>query len=253
MSLLSRMKRTLDPRGFNEIANHPDVRPWLGAGGQLDLAPFVMNPANFSFIGNDGGFVAQKIGDGRYEVHSLFLPSGRGGEAIRCAREGLAFMFCATDCSELVTKCPDGNSAALGLARIGGFQEQFRRERIWDFAGDMVGVSHQALSLQRWISQDADCRARGEWFHEKLTAAKATHGSVLPVHDDDEAHDRTVGASVRMVLAGNPRKAVWSYNRWAAFAGYAPISLLSEAPPVIDVVDAVVTPNGDDMEVLLCR
>ena len=48
-----------------------------------------------------GGFIAHKLMDARYEVHSLFLPEGRGGLAIECAREGLAFMFCATDCAAI--------------------------------------------------------------------------------------------------------------------------------------------------------
>ena len=251
---LTKLKRSFDPAPFNEVANHQDVRPWLGGGdGPLDLSGLVSNPANFCFLSEVGGFIAHKLGEGRYEVHSLFKPEGRGGFAIQCAREGMAFMFLATDCSELVTKCPDGNGAALGLARIGGFQEQFRRERCWTFGVETVGVSYQALPLQRWLMRDGECLKRGQWFHDKLEAAKRDVGSGLVVHEDDEAHDRYVGASVGMVLAGNPRKAVWAYNRWAVFAGYAPITLLSEAPPVIDVVDAVVAPNGGDMEVLLCR
>ncbi len=253
MTILSRLKRTLDPSALNRVANHPEVRPWLGGEGEVDLTGLVMNPANFAFQGEHGGFIAQKIGEGRYEVHSLFLPSGRGGESLACAAEGMAFMFCATDCSELVTKCPEGNPAALGLARAGGFREQFRRERCWPFNGEMVSVSYQALSLQRWVERDAECLNVGHWFHEKLTSLKSAHGSELPVHDDDDAHDRAVGASVRMVLAGNPRKAVWAYNRWAVFAGYAPITLLSEAPVLIDVVDAIVSPCGADMEIVLCR
>ncbi len=247
------VKRTFDPRPFNEVANHPAVRPWLGGEGQIDVSAVVSNPANACFITDEGGFIAHKLGDGRYEVHSLFLPEGRGGKALKCARESMAYMFLATDCTELVTKCPDGNGAALGLARIGGFQEQFRREKCWAFNGEMVGVSHQSLTLQRWLIRDEECLKRGQWFHDKLEAAKMAAGSERVVHDDDDAHDRHVGASVGMVLAGNPRKAVWAYNRWAVFAGYAPITLLSEAPPVIDVVDAVVAPNGGDMEVLLCR
>ena len=251
--MLAKLKRSLNPAPFNAIANHPDVRPWLGGEGPLDLGAIVANPAKVPFLHEQGGFICHKIGDGRYEVHSLFLPEGRGGEAVACMREGMVFMFCATDCVELVTKCPDGNGAALGIARVGGFQEQFRRERCWAFQGDMVGVSHQALSLQRWITRSNECLDRGRWFHEKLEAAKIAKDSNRPIHEDDEAHDRAVGASVLMALAQNPRKAVWAYNRWAVFAGYAPITLLSEAPPVIDVVDAVVAPRGEDMEVMLCR
>lgn len=252
--ILDRLRRTFDPKRFNEIANHGDVRPWLGGGdGPLDLSALVGNPANVALMGEHGGFIGHKIDQGLYEVHSLFLPEGRGENALECMREGARFMFCATDCAELITKCPDENRGALGLARSAGFQEMFRREQAWRHGGGLVGCSYQNLTLNRWRGRDPKIEGVGHWFHEKLTAAKRAQGSDLPVHDDDPAHDRAVGASVLMVLAGNPRKAVWSYNRWAMFAGYAPIELVSEAPVVLDVVDAVVTPNGFDMEVLLCR
>lgn len=252
--ILERLRRTFDPARFNEIANHPDVRPWLGgADGPLDLSPVVGDPANVAFIGEGAGFICHKIGDGRYEVHSMALPEARGAGTIELVREGMRFMFCATDCTELVTKCPDGNAAALGIARASGFQEIFRREHCWPFRGDMVGVSYQSITFDRWRARDPIIAERGDWFHAKLECAKLAKGSTLPVHAEDEAHDRAVGAAVLMVLAGNPRKAVWSYNRWAIFAGYAPIMLLSESPAVLDVADAIVTPNGAEMEVLLCR
>lgn len=252
--ILNVLRRTMDARKLNEVANHPEVRAWLGGGaGAIDLSDLVSNPANVAFEGAHGGFIAHKQGDGVYEVHSLFVPEGRGEFVMEAAREAQRFMFCATDCTELRTKCPDGNAAALGLCRAGGFQHLFRREKCWPANGEMVGASYHSLNIQRWISRDDQVAEVGHWFHEKLTEAKLSDGSDRPVHDDDEAHDRYVGASVLMIKSGNPRKAVWSYNRWAVFAGYAPIKLLSDAPVIIDVVDAVVAPRGDDMEILLCR
>ena len=247
------IRRSFDAARFNEIANHESVRPWLGGEGELDLAGIVSNPANVALLGDHGGFVNHNLGEGRYEVHSLFLPEGRGSVAIEAMRRGMEYMFTATDCVELVTKCPDGNRAALGIARVGGIEEQFRREAAWSFNGDLVGVSYRAISLAKWISRAPECLVRGQWFHKKLEAAKVNSGSNLVAHEDDEAHDRAVGASVLMALAGNARKSVWAYNRWAIFAGYQPIMLLSDAPILIDVVDAIVSPKADDMEILLCR
>lgn len=253
MNLIT-IRRTLDPSFLNEVANHAEVRPWLGGdGAQVDLTPLVSNPNNFAFVGDHGGFIAHKQGDGVYEVHSLFRPEGRGEHVLEAAREAQRFMFAATDCTELRTKCPDGNAAALGLCRAGGFQSLFRRERFWPHDGQLVGASFHNLTIQRWIARDDEVVALGHWFHEKLTTTKVDSGSERVIHEDDEVHDRYVGASVLMIKSGNPRKAVWSYNRWAAFAGYAPIKLLSDAPVLIDVVDAVISPKGDDMEILLCR
>lgn len=252
--ILSRLRRSLDASKFNEIANHPDVRPWLGGQGPLDVAPIVLSTSNVSLLSDGGGFICHNIGDGRYEVHSLFLPDARGEGAIEAMREGLRYLFCATDCVEIVTKCPDGNRAALGLARAAGFQEIFRREHAWIGEDGLAGVSYQSISFDRWLSRDPEVERKGAWFHDKLERAKHETGSDRVIHEDEACHDRAVGAAVLMVLSGNPRKAVWSYNRWAVFAGYAPISLLSETPIVVDVVDAIVAPTPEgDMEVLLCR
>lgn len=253
--MLLHTRRVLDAVRINEIANDPNVRPWLGGEGDLDLTNVVADPANISFLSNEnnGAYVCHKVGDGVYEVHSLFLPSGRGGYAVDCMREGLRYMFCATDCVELRTKIPDNNEMAKGIGRIAGFQEIFRRENCWLASDRKTGCSYQSMTMDAWRSRDPDIRQHGELFHEKLEMAKAGIGSALPIHDEDEAHDRAVGASMLMALNGNPRKAVWAYNRWAIFAGYAPITLLSDAPVLIDVVDAVVSPKGGDMEIVLCR
>lgn len=230
------------------------MRPWLGGDGQLDFTRIVSDTANVCLKANFGGWIMHKQAEGIYEGHSMFLPEGRGGQCIEAMHETIRYMFAATDCVEIRTKIPDGNKGAKGLGIVAGFREQFRREKCWRaLDGEMVGISFQTLPLERWRNSNAECLAKGEWFHVKLEEAKQKAGSPLPAHDDDEAHNRAVGASVLMVQAGNPRKAVWSYNRWASFAGYAPIVLLSDAPVMLDVMDAIVAPSGADMEILLCR
>ena len=243
-------KRTMNPAGLNAVANDPSVRPWLGGEGALDFSQFASDPANVLWEGEGGGFVVLKHEPGLYEVHTLFLPSARGAAAVETSREGLRYMFLATDCVELLTKCPADNPAAIGFARDAGFQLKFTRKGGWK---DGVDLYFYSLSFDRWVGRDEVMKLSGEAFHAELERVKAQAGSPLPTHPDDEAHDRTAGAAVEMVRAGNVRKAVWLYNRWARFAGYASIDLLSESPPVIDVRDAIVTVRDGSMEVLLCR
>lgn len=239
------IRRTFDPTELNSVANHPEVRPWLGGEGELDLTSLVMNPQNFTLMGSGGGFLLQRHDAGVYEVHSQFRP---GTDAMASMREGLDYMFCRTDCERLVTQVPDDNRSAKGLAVAAGFRGEFHRKGA--FRGPTWFYS---LTIEQWISHTPALEKDGEWFHRQLEEAKELAGSSLPVHDHDPAHERAVGAAVRMFCAGNHHKAVKFYNRWAQFAGYAPIALVSTQPAVVDVKDAVVGFSDEKMEVLLCR
>lgn len=229
------MRRTLDGAFLTLIANNPCVRPWLGGSGPIDrLNALAADPANVVLEGESGGFVCEKLDAGLYEAHSIFLPASR--EAPKLAQEGFRYLFTATDCLEVVTKVPANNRRAHGLARWCGFQETFKRAGVWDGCD----LSYRSLAFDRWKARDPELPSHGEWFHALLEAAKRAQGSQLPIHADDEAHGRAVGAAVLMIRAGNAAKAVWTYNRWAAFAGYAKIQMISQNPVLLDVGDAIV-------------
>lgn len=243
--------RTLDATFLNQVANDPAVRPWLGGSGDaLDLTPLVANPANVSVVSERGGFIAEQHEPTIYEVHSLFLPDG---DAINAMREGARYMFAATDCLELVTKVPATNKAAAGLARLAGFEQRFTRAKAWPIPDGFCDVAYLGLSLDRWMMRAPDTLEVGRWFHDRLEAVKTAQASERVIHEDDEAHDRAAGTAVLMVRAGNPFKAVATYNRWARLAGYQTIELVSLNPVLLDVRDAVIAVKGDDMEVVLCR
>jgi hypothetical protein len=56
-----------------------------------------------------------------------------------------------------------------------------------------------------------------------------------------------------MARRGQVVKGVNFYNRWAMFAGYGPVKMLSEAPVVIDAGEGVIVGiEHDHMEVLQC-
>lgn len=250
------LRRTLDPACLNAAANHPEVFPWLGVTGEpgsLDLSDLIANPANVALVTDHGGFLVHKVGPGVYEVHSIFTPEGRKG-LTRATAAGLRYMFTATDALTIRTKVPACNAPAAALAKASGFRETFTRDAAWLAPdGSSCGVSYQEITFDEWRARDGSLVADGEWFHDRLEAAKRAQGSSLPVHPHDESHERAVGAAVQMLRAGNAEKAVWLYNAWAGFAGYAPLSLLSLQPIIIDAADAVVEVRNSDMEILLCR
>lgn len=248
--------RTLDPALLNAAANHPHVFPHLGFPGgteAVDLAPLVTNADNVCMVNEAGGFLAQKVGPGIYEIHSMRTPEGRG-DTVGAAAGALRYLFTATDALEARTKVPACNPAAAGLARAAGFSEVFTREGAWlKPDGQRCSVSYQTLTLDGWRERDITVELDGTAFHQRLEKAKAEAGSALADHPHDESHDRAVGAAVQMIRAGNAEKAVYTYNSWAAFAGYAPITLLSLHPVIIDLVDAVVEVRNNEMEILQCR
>jgi hypothetical protein len=239
------MIRTLDGTFLEEVANHPDVRPWIGGKDHFNARQIVANPDHVTLQFDGGGFVFCKIAEGLYEAHTLFLPEHRGKDAVRCLREALRYMFTATECQEILTRVPDGNDRADGFARIAGGVEAYRLEHDPRFDGKPVSV--RALSLDRWRAMDDECLKAGQEFHRILEAAGQHDG-----HPDEEAHDRAVGASVLMFRQNNFAKAVWAYNRWAAMAGYAQVEMASHSPVIISMGKVFVAMLDGRIEVLKC-
>lgn len=244
------IRRTMNAAFLTEVANHPEVRPWLGAPDipVLDLTPLVGNPENIAIETKGGGWILQAMAPGVYEIHSLFLPEGRGKPFMAGAREMLRYVFTATDATEILTKCPDDNGGARMAASLVGFRERFRRDDAW---APGVGISYQAFTIDDWFIRDAEALRAGRLFHETLERAKATSGSELPVHAEDPAHDKAAGGAVLMAWRGNTAKGVAFYNRWASFAGYATVSMVG--PGIVDVRDGIVELQGGEVTVLLCR
>ena len=241
------LRRTFDPAFLNSVINHPDVRPWVHGEGDLDVTETVRNPDNYALVTDGGGFILMCHEPGIYEVHSQFLPEGRRYTR-RAMRTGFDYMFTRTDCERVITQVPDNNPAAAALAMKAGFRLMFRREDT-----PRGPTAFMGLTVEEWAQGNADLEGDGEEFHRLLEQAKAQAGSELPSHPHDSAHERAVGAAMRMIKAGNAMKGVRLYNRWARFAGYASIIAISLQPVVIDVVDAVVGLGPDGMEILVCQ
>lgn len=255
MAIALEVCREYSAERINVVCNHPDVRPWLGGGtGALDLSATIADQRNVLLMGEGGGLLFVCLRPGQYEVHTQFLPDARGENAVKVTRDALRYMFTRTDAAEILTKVPECNKGAKGLVRAINGTKRFRRESAWIAPdGTPCAVDYYALTIQDWAGKCAEVEASGDWFHGKLEAAKAERGASEPLHDHDEAHDRYVGATVEMVLAGQAPKAVDFYNSWASFSGYGPVSVIAVNPILFDIGDAVLAVRHDDFEVLLCR
>ena len=139
--------RTFDADHVGRIANHRDVRPGTLATGPLDVSAVVSSPANFCLFDRWGGFVFEAKSPRIYEVHTLFIPEGRGSHALAAAREALQYMFALTDCRRIETFCSHSNKAAKWLALKCKFQK-IDAESVLGHAGDRYALDHD-----RWVKE----------------------------------------------------------------------------------------------------
>lgn len=242
------IERCFDAPFFNRICNLPEVRPGLGGEGEIDVTATLADERNFALRTEHGGFILLPHGAGFYSVHTQFAAEGRGRHAIAAMRDGLDFMFTRTDCMRIFSHCPDNNPGTSVFAKMGGAKPWFRKEH--DPLGPGTVVSWDVMD---WAVNTPSLEADGKQFHDLLESAKIGVGSELPIHENEPAHDRMVGATVRMCRRGQARKGVILYNLWAAAAGYAPITLLADDPPLVDVVDGIVGLEGGELKVIAIK
>ena len=169
-------------------------------------------------------------------------------------REGLDYLFATTDATELLTKVPEDNAAADGLAQLAGFSRIFSSRMVWS-AGVTKLIHVGSLHIDDWAMHSKTCLYMGRWLHEQFAAVIAAQpDSILPAHsDEDETHDRMAGAATMMIRAGNVAKGVLFYNRWASFAGYPIIKWLRDHPVILDLDGMTVEVTGTGIEVLQCQ
>jgi hypothetical protein len=254
-AMLSCIERETHPHHLNRVVNHPDVYPWVKgyAIGRLDMTAAIANPANVCLMGEHGGVLFVQLGPGLYEAHTQVLPGGRGAWTLGMVRAALHWMFTRTDAMEILTKVPRGNLAARVLTRAIGGVFEFTAPKGWVKDGDPTPADIFALRLQDWTKTAPGLVERGEWFHRRLEQEYARSGISVPQHEDDTTHDRYAGMAAEMLMGGQPAKGCMLYNRWAAMAGYAPVSVISLSPLTVDIRDAILCVRDQDFWVITCR
>lgn len=128
--------------GFvNWIVNHPDVRPFIGPGGELDLSEAVARPENVFLMGEHGGFGLIWSAPAVHEVHTFVIGAGRGRWARQAARETIDHASRRGD-QMLWTKIPEDQPNVRAFAEEMGMSPT--GERI-DTFGKPYGVYKMEL------------------------------------------------------------------------------------------------------------
>ncbi len=247
------IQRATTAEFINAVVNHPAVRPFVHAPpGPVDLSAVVVNPNHLVLTAEYGGMVLFQHVPGLYEIHTQVLPKGRGEWALNMAQECVRYLFTRTAATEVFTRVPEGNVAAMALARACGAKPEYRPQLQHMPDGDF-NIEIYGGRIQDWIKIAPGLEELGAEFHDRLHAKAEAAGIKTSDHAKNPWHDRNVGAAAAMILGGQVVKGVTFYNRWAAFALAPPITLQSLTPTVIDITDCRLLVEGDDFQVIPCQ
>lgn len=270
------VRRSFDAVEINAVLNDPNVLRMASIKGidHIDVTALLANEKNYALVA-DGGVILflqhermaavtlsnpEPLETSVYEVHTNFLKPDRekqsqNGPHIRnVCLAAYRWMFTRTDCTVLLTKIPHHNRAALIFSPLIGWTHEFTRKSCWPtMDGELVDMTFSSLRYDDWVRKTPYLIRVGRAFHDKLSAEFIRHGHEEKPHPDEDCHDLHVGACAEMLLGGQLDKAVCLYNRWAHFAGYQPMKLVSHAPAVLDIGSALLQVTGDSFKVILVR
>lgn len=246
------LERHFTAEHINEIVNHPSIYPFIRGNhtGPFDLGNVTSNPDNVCLVGEYGCVLFIKHQPGIYEFHTNVLPQARGELMMMGSQFAFNWMFTQTDAFELLTKCPHGNIPAKAGARATGCSLRFTTRPIWPAETKMVPVDVYSMIIQEWVKSANHLVAIGNSFHKSLDIEYNRLGINLSVHEEDDVHDRYVGATIEMMRFGQIGKAVNFYNRWASLSNYKKIGVISVDPLIIDIDECKLKIKKDSFEVL---
>lgn len=249
------LRRDITADAINIVLNDPEVRPDLLDFDQnpdvpLDLTAAVANTNNVLLVGEFGGIFSIKTQVGIYEPHTAVLRSARGPWVEALGWDYLHWMFCRTDCVELITRCPREHRGGIRFMIEHGFSLDFSVPDGCTWRGKVQPCDIYSLRIQEWARLAPNLEWIGHDFHERLNAKVAAMGIADQPHADDPIHNRWVGLAYEMALHGQALKGVALYNR-AAIAMRRRTAQVTALDPVIirfnddEVSTLIIHPNGD--------
>lgn len=116
------LHRSFDIERINALANHPEIRPFVGGdiSERLDLTPAIGNTRNVWLIGDHGGFLYQWTSPGCYEVHTMIEPTGRGAWASAAASASLRAMSQGFSAKQVWTRIKPDQLHVISYAMAAG-------------------------------------------------------------------------------------------------------------------------------------
>lgn len=235
--------------------------------GSVDATSVVENIDNVLLMVDGGGIIFVKQEPGIYDVHTALLKPPRNKKveerlefrglgaqvAANACLSAYRWMFMHTDCMILQTKAPDFNRAVIVFAPLVGWKFEFERKEVWPTENGHADMSYFSIRYDDWVRTAPGLIERGRSFHKKLDDEFEQRGIPFENHPEDDVHHRYVGACAEMIYGGQPEKAVILYNRWARFSGYAPISILSLNPLVLNIETASLLIEDQTFTVIKCQ
>lgn len=139
---------------WTDVYEHPQVKPHVSLGHELDLAAILDNPAITPLRAEHGGFLFFRLDHmGRaFELHTMFTPEGWGREVSLAARAAFAFMF-DRGADLIVTQEVAGNPRSQP-PRSFGFKPAS------DFRPSALGVELRSWVLTRYAWDASPVRQR---------------------------------------------------------------------------------------------
>jgi hypothetical protein len=142
----------------------------------LDLSNIAQNPKGYALIGDPawGAYIAWAVVEGVYEFHAGIVTEGRGPWAIDFSAAAIQYMFCASDCIELITRLPEGAVGSRALARKFGFRERWSCPET-RYRGKTVPYDVVSLTLFDWLPSDDGLRGQVFAEMERQGMGKKAH------------------------------------------------------------------------------
>ena len=154
------------PDFLQSVIDHPKVKYWVSPDGVTDVPLSAIFNDGIGLEFETGGFFFHRLGDGVYEVHTLFLPGTKN--ALQCCQAAAHFMFCGTDCTRIVTKVPEDNVPAWKLTEKMGFRADYVQPDKFPRGGVMHDIRHYSTAMDDWARDQgaewvrAQCDALGQ-------------------------------------------------------------------------------------------
>ena len=186
---LDKIGRERNARRLNRVANHPEVRPYIGGplAGKLDFTAVVQDPRNILLMSQHGGMVFHQLSPGIYDAHIAVVPEGRGKWALNMTRACFHWMFTRTDALEIMARIPKGNVAARAMATAMGMKPSFATQ----------SCSVLSITVQQWAAIAPGLVERGQWV-----ATRMGWNNVKLVENEDPEAYRHIGLAFEMFLSG---------------------------------------------------
>ena len=135
------MRVAVSPAHLEAVANHPRVRPYIGAGTD-PIAAGDSWQRTVALEWDEGGIVFMLEAPGVYSAHWVFLPKTK--EVIGKAREALRYLFTHTDAQRVIGKTPLQLRHARKAALAAGMNHLF----------DCSGFSYCELTRSAWLTDE---------------------------------------------------------------------------------------------------